>query len=146
MILTALSTLTFLGKNIPSLNQLTYNPSLGIHPGCKQRMACFWVLETQSTAGEDESAVLSLGAEGSTRALRLLSVAHLVCVMHESTKTFVGMFIFLLTPLFGTTGSAHMPEPGEPASLSFTHTCPVWLTQHRRSKMQAKPWTVLSLL
>ena len=64
MIPTALSNLICLGKNIPSFDQLTYAPSLGIHPGCKQRTVCFWVLGTQSTAGETKSALLASEGRG----------------------------------------------------------------------------------
>lgn len=59
MIPTALSNLICLGKNIPSFNQPTYDPSLGMHPGCKQRIVCFRVLGTQSAAGKTKSALLA---------------------------------------------------------------------------------------
>lgn len=117
MILLVLSNLTFLGKNIPSFNQLTYDPSLGIHPGCKQRTACFWVLETPRTAGESKSSVLASELRGPPERPRLLPLSgHGLCHARIYQNS-VGMSVFVLMPLFGTTGSVNVPESGEPGSL-----------------------------
>lgn len=117
MIPLVLSNLTFWGKNLPSFNQLTYDPSLGIHPGCKQRTACFWVLETPRTAGESESSVLASELRSPLERPRLLPLSgHGLC--HAWTyQNSVGMSVFLLMPLFGTTGSVNVSESGDPGSL-----------------------------
>lgn len=139
MILLVLSNLTFLGKNIPSFNQLTYDPSLGIHPGCKQRTACFWVLETPRTASESKSSVLASELRGPPeRPDSFLSVA-VVCVMHASTRTLWGCLYSYSCHSLRQQALWMCLSQVSQAPFSHPHLPYVALTA-RRSEMQAKPW------
>lgn len=111
MILTALSTLTFLGKNIPSLKPTDLWPKFGNTPWLQAEDGLLLGFGNPKNSWWEQVCSIKPRSWGVHQSTQTPLVAHLVCVMRESTKTFVGMFIFLFTPLFGTTGSVHMPEP-----------------------------------
>lgn len=145
MILTALSTLTFLGKNIPSLKPTDLWPKFGNTPWLQAEDGLLLGFGNPKNSWWEQVCSIKPRSWGVHQSTQTPLVAHLVCVMRESTKTFVGMFIFLFTPLFGTTGSVHMPEPVSQPPF-HSPTLALYGSHSTDAKMQAKPWPVLSFL